>query len=87
MDRRIWIGLSAAKSSRLFIVFILLTLAGGLTKASGQTVTNLYWFSGGDGSSPEFGLVQSHDGNFYGVTDSNRLLRPLRHGLQDQSHR
>ena len=47
---------------------VLMVSAGGFGKTSGQTVTNIYWFSGVDGSSPNFGLIQGTDGNFYGTT-------------------
>src|ERR1039457_2155341 len=68
MNKRIWVGLSAVKLLCPITPTIPLVLVGRLPNASGQTETNLYWFGGIDGSSPEFGLVQGHDGNFYGVT-------------------
>src|SRR5437667_295149 len=52
---------------RLVIAVTLLVLAGRAFNASAQTLTNLYWFSGADGSLPYAGLVQGSDGNFYGT--------------------
>ena len=68
MKDRIWFGRTSEKVLRLFIAIILLIFAGRSFNARAQTETNLYWFNGIDGSNPVFGLVQGHDGNFYGVT-------------------
>ena len=43
-------------------------IAIGCITVSGQTLTTLHSFNGGDGRSPEAALVQGSDGNFYGTT-------------------
>ncbi len=70
MDKRIGVGLSAARLLRLIIVFILCILSGLVFKAKAQTVTILYSFGSNpaDGTGPVAGLVQGSDGNFYGTT-------------------
>jgi uncharacterized repeat protein (TIGR03803 family) len=57
------------KMSKRFAI-VLLLLAGGFGRASGQTLTTLWSFSvsDGNGQAPLAGLVQSSDGNFYGTT-------------------
>ena len=50
------------------LAIVVLLLAGGFGRASGQTLTNLHTFVGLDGASSECGLVQGSDGNFYGTT-------------------
>jgi uncharacterized repeat protein (TIGR03803 family) len=58
------------KSPRIFMAIVLLVLAVHLEGASGQTLTPLYQFGAvaTDGGSPQAGLVQGRDGNFYGTT-------------------
>ncbi len=54
-------------SKRLATVLLLLT--GVFCRASGQTLTNLYSFTGlDDGGLPFAGLIQGSDGDFYGTT-------------------
>ncbi|HTO87963.1 MAG TPA: choice-of-anchor tandem repeat GloVer-containing protein [Thermoanaerobaculia bacterium] len=50
--------------------FLLLGLCAGIGPAGGQVLTVLHSFSGtgDDGSTPEAGLVEGSDGNFYGTT-------------------
>src|ERR1017187_9652934 len=58
------------KTLKRLAILVLLVLAGGLGRANGQPLTNLYSFTGGSGgANPEAGLVQGSDGNFYGTTD------------------
>jgi uncharacterized repeat protein (TIGR03803 family) len=57
---------SDVKVLRILVAIAALALVG---KASGQTVTVLYSFSGVDGANPCAGLVQGTDGNFYGTTE------------------
>ena len=58
----------AVKPFSLIIVSILLIMGGWALKASAQTLTTLYSFSGSDGAVPIAALVQAGDGNFYGTT-------------------
>ena len=54
---------SAVKFIRIFVAIAVLALAG---KASGQTVTIIYQFGGGNAFPNN--LIQGSDGNFYGTT-------------------
>jgi uncharacterized repeat protein (TIGR03803 family) len=57
---------SAVNILRILVAVGVLALAG---KANGQTLTNLYSFTGqADGGYPVSGLIQGSDGNFYGTT-------------------
>jgi uncharacterized repeat protein (TIGR03803 family) len=66
------------------LAVVLLLMVGGVGRASGQMLTNLYQFSGGtDGLGPQAGLVQGCDGYFYGTTYFGGLLTmnsPLGYG-------
>ena len=54
------------KTFRVLVAVGVLALVG---RASGQTLTNLYSFTGHeDGDVPLAGLIQGSDGNFYGTT-------------------
>lgn len=54
------------KAPRILTMVVVLALVG---RASGQTLTTLYQFSGGtDGHNPVSGLIQASDGYFYGTT-------------------
>jgi uncharacterized repeat protein (TIGR03803 family) len=70
VNKRIGVGLAAAKVFRFLFASTLLVLAGWTFYASGQTVTTLYQFGGipSNGVIPVATLVQGSDGNFYGTT-------------------
>jgi uncharacterized repeat protein (TIGR03803 family) len=61
---------SLAKLLRVVMPILILILFGWLHGAAAQTLTTLHSFAGSpsDGASPEAGLVQGSDGNFYGTT-------------------
>src|SRR5579862_1974386 len=64
------------KALRISSVVVLFVLAGQAFNASGQTLTTLWSFTNGlDGATPEAGLVQGNDGNFYGTTFFGTLFR------------
>jgi uncharacterized repeat protein (TIGR03803 family) len=50
------------------LAVLLLFLAGGVDRASGQTLTTLHLFDGTDGNRPDAGLVEGRDGYLYGTT-------------------
>jgi len=52
----------------LAVMLVLAILATGSAQA--QTFTTLHNFDGTDGGSPEVGMIQATDGNFYGTTVS-----------------
>jgi uncharacterized repeat protein (TIGR03803 family) len=58
------------KILRIPLVIVLAVVAGQMVNASAQTETNLYSFGSypNDGVSPQAGLVQGSDSNFYGTT-------------------
>lgn len=68
MNKPIYVGLATGKALRLIIGIILLVSGGGAFNASGQTLTTLHIFAGGDGSAPGGILAQGTNGNIYGIT-------------------
>ena len=57
------------KILRIPFVIVLVVMAGRIYDINAQKLTTLYRFTiGTDGFSPEAGLVQGSDGNFYGTT-------------------
>jgi len=64
----------ACAASTLYIFIFTLGLGLFAGKAMGQvTLTNLYSFTAIDGSNSTAGLVQGHDGYFYGVTQKGGI--------------
>jgi hypothetical protein len=54
--------------SRLSLVLPLLASGFAVNIASAQTFTTLHSFTGADGESPQAGVVQAANGEFYGTT-------------------
>jgi hypothetical protein len=60
--------LRCLKTQGIFCLALLLLCAATTSLSSAQTFTILHSFSGPDGNSPAFTVVQGADCNFYGTT-------------------
>src|ERR1017187_2710258 len=59
---------SSLSVSILCLAFVLNSIVLGGVAAQAQTFTVLFSFNGGDGASPQAGLIMDAQGNLYGTT-------------------